>query len=154
MLSNEYGIDVSRNTISDDLVILCAGQFQIKMIRSTQNKYYYDGQFFDTSEMKLLIDAVLSSRFITERKSEALVNKLLSLAQRGDAIKLRRHIYTSGRVKSENECGYSIVDAINEAIDTCHKIAFHYTDLDVAKNRHLTNDGQEYTVSPYTLIWD
>lgn len=154
MLSNKYSIDVSRNTISDDLAILCAGQFQIKMIRSTQNKYYYDGQAFDISEMKLLIDAVSSSRFITERKSEALVNKLLSLVQQDDAIKLRRHIYVSDRVKSENECGYLIVDTINEAIDTRHKIAFHYTDLDIAKNRHLTNDGHKYTVSPYALIWD
>ncbi len=154
MLSNKYGIDVSRNTISDDLAILCAGQFQIKMIRSTQNKYYYDGQAFDISEMKLLIDAVSSSRFITERKSEALVNKLFSLVKQDDAIKLRRHIYASDKVKSENECGYLIVDAINKAIDMRHKIAFHYTDLDVAKNRHLTNNGQKYTVSPYTLIWD
>ena len=137
MLRDEYGIDVSRNTISDDLAMLCAAQFQIKMIRSTQNKYYYDGQAFDIPEMKLLIDAVLSSRFITERKSEVLVNKLLSLVQQDDAFKLRRHIYASNRVRSENECGYLIVDAINDAIDTRHKIAFYYTDLDVAKNRHL-----------------
>ena len=154
MLSDKYDIDVSRNTISNDLAMLCAGQFQIKMIRSTQNKYYYDGQAFDIPEMKLLIDAVSSSRFITERKSEALVNKLLSLVQRDSAARLRRHIYASDRVKSENECGYSIVDAINEAIDTRRKIAFYYTDLDVAKNRHLMNDGQKYVVSPYTLIWD
>lgn len=154
MLRDKYGIDVSRNTISDDLAMLCAAPIQIKMIRSTQNKYYYDGQAFDIPEMKLLIDAVSSSRFITERKSQVLVNKLLSLVQQDDAIKLRRHIYASDRVKSENECGYLIVDAINDAIDTCHKIAFHYTDLDVVKNRHLTNNGHEYTVSPYTLIWD
>ena len=149
MLSNKFGIDVSRNTISDDLAMLCSAQFQIKMIRSTQNKYYYDGQAFDIPEMKLLIDAISLSRFITERKSEALVNKLLSLVQPDDAIKLRRHIYASDRVKSENECGYLIVDAINDAINTCHKISFHYTDLDVSKNRHLTNNGQAYT-----LIWD
>ena len=154
MLSDKYGIDVSRNTISDDLAMLCSAQFHIKMIRSTQNKYYYDGQAFDIPEMKLLIDAVSSSRFITERKSEALVNKLLSLVQPDDAIKLRRHVYASDRVKSENECGYLIVDVINDAINTRHKISFYYTDLDVSKNRHLTNNGQEYTVSPYTLVWD
>lgn len=79
---------------------------------------------------------------------------LLSLVQQDDAFKLRRHIYASNRVRSENECGYLIVDAINDAIDTRHKIAFYYTDLDVAKNRHLTNGGQEYIVSPYALIWD
>ena len=154
MLSDKYGIDVSRNTIRVDVAMLCSAQFHIKMIRSTQNKYYYDGQAFDIPEIKLLIDAVSSSRFITERKSEALVNKLLSLVQPDDAIKLRRHVYASDRVKSENECGYLIVDVINDAINTRHKISFYYTDLDVSKNRHLTNNGQEYTVSPYTLVWD
>ncbi len=154
ILSTEFGIGVSRNTISADLAMLCDGQFQVKMIRSTQNKYYYDGQAFSIPEMKLLIDAVSSSRFITERKSEELINKLLTLVQYDNAVKLRRHIYASDRVKSDNECGYLIVDAINEAIDTRRKIAFHYTQLDVYKTRHLTNGGNKYTVSPYTLIWD
>ncbi len=154
MLQNEHGIKVSRNTISDDLTMLSNCDLKIKVIHSTQNKYYYDGQTFEDAELKILIDAVSSSKFITERKSEELINKLLTLVPSHTAIKLRRHIYASDRVKMDNERGYYIVDAINEAIDARRKISFLYTDYDMEKNRVVTNDGKPYTVSPYTLIWD
>ena len=154
MLEQQHGIKVSRNTISDDLAMLRDCGLQIEIIHSTQNKYYFDGQLFDVPELKLLIDAVSSSRFITERKSEQLINKLLTLVPLHSAVKLRRHIYASDRVKTANELGYYIVDAINEAIDTGHKISFCYTDYDVHKRRYVTNGGKPYTVSPYTLMWD
>lgn len=154
MLKDKYGISVSRNTISDDLTMLHDCGLQIEVIRSTQNKYYFDGQVFDVPEMKLLIDAVSSSKFITERKSCQLIIKLLTLVPINNALKLRRHIYVSDRVKSDNERGYYIVDAINDAIDSGHKISFWYTDYDIQKNRILTNDGNPYTVSPYALLWD
>lgn len=154
MLEEQYGIKVSRNTISDDLSMLCDKHFQIKIIHSTQNKYYYDGNVFDISEMKILLDAVSSAKFLTESKSELIINKLLTLISPEDAIKLRRHIYAADRVKSENESGYQIVDVINEAIDSRRKISFYYTDFDVDKKRILTNNGAPYTVSPYTLMWD
>lgn len=154
MLKEKHGIKVSRNTITDDLTMLHDCNLQIEVIHSTQNKYYYDGQLFDIPELKLLIDAVSSSKFITEQKSEALINKLLTQVPIYSAVKLRRHIYASDRVKSDNERGYYIVDAINEGIDTRHKISFRYIDFDVNKNRYVTNDGEPYTVSPYTLMWD
>lgn len=154
MLKEKHDIKVSRNTISDDLLMLSDCDLQVEVIHSTQNKYYFDGQLFSVPELKILIDAVSSSKFITEHKSEELINKLLSLVPRHSAVKLRRHIYASDRVKSDNERGYYIVDAINEAIDTKRKISFCYTDYDINKNRHLTNEGIPYTVSPYTLMWD
>ncbi|MZT25972.1 WYL domain-containing protein [Butyricicoccus sp. BIOML-A1] len=153
-LHDRHGIDVNRNTLGKDLDIMHESGLQIEVIRSTQNKYYYDGQILDAPELKLLIDAVSSSKFITEQKSEQLINKLLTLVPVHSAVKLRRHIYASDRVKSDNERGYYIVDAINEAIDTRHKISFCYTDFDVNKNRYVSNDGKPYTVSPYTLMWD
>lgn len=154
MLKERYGISVSRNTISDDLSILTDCNLQIEVIHSTQNKYYFDGQAFDIPELKLLIDAVSSSRFITEHESEKLIKKLLALVPVHSAMKLRRHIYASDRVKSDNERGYYIVDSVNEAIVTGKKISFCYTDFDVNKNRYVTNKGEAYTVSPYTLMWD
>lgn len=102
----------------------------------------------------MLVDAIASSKFITQRKSEELITKLLTLTNSWNVAKLRRHIYAARRVKSENEHGYYIVDAINEAIDSKRKISFYYTDFDIAKQRYVTNDGNPYTVSPYTLIWD
>lgn len=154
MLKEQYDITVSRNTISDDLAMLHDCDLQVEVIHSTQNKYYFDGQLFDIPELKLLVDAVSSSKFITERKSEELINKLLTLLPRQSAVRMRRHIYAADRVKSDNERGYYIVDAINEAIEAKRKISFRYTDYDIHKNRILTNDGNPYTVSPYTLLWD
>ncbi|MDO4939808.1 MAG: WYL domain-containing protein [Lachnospiraceae bacterium] len=154
MLADKHGIKVSRNTISDDLAMLHNCNLQIEVIHSTQNKYYYDGQLFSVPELKVLIDAISSSKFITKHKSEELINKLLTLLPRQSAVRMRRHIYTADRVKSDNERGYYIVDAINDAIEAKRKISFRYTDYDVHKNRVLTNDGNPYTVSPYTLLWD
>ena len=154
ILKEQYAIKVSRNTISDDLAILHDRGLHIEHYESTQNKYYYDGHTYDLAELKLLTDAISSSRFITQRKSDELITKLLTLTSAANAAKLRRHVYVSGRAKSENEQGYYIVDAIHEAIDSHRKIRFIYTDYDVNKERYATNDGSPYTVSPYTLEWD
>ena len=154
ILKEQYAIRVSRNTISDDLAILHDCGLHIEHYESTQNKYYYDGHAYDLAELKLLVDAISSSKFITQRKSDELITKLFTLTSAANAAKLRRHIYVAGRVKSDNEQGYYIVDALNEAIDTRRKIQFAYTDFDVNKNCYVTNDGTPYTVSPYTLEWD
>ncbi len=154
MLQEEYNMKVSRNTISNDLVVLNNCGLHIEVIHSTQNKYYYDGQLFQEAELKLLIDAVSSSKFITGNMSEALINKLIELVPPHSAIKLRSHVNALNQVKSDNEKGYYIVDAVNEAIDTKRKISFYYTDFDVYKTRIRTNNGDPYTVSPYSLIWD
>ena len=154
ILKEDYSFKVSRNTISDDLAMLHDCGFHIEHYESTQNKYYYDGHVYELPELKVLVDAIASSKFITQRKSEELITKLLTLTNSQNAAKLYRHIYAAGRVKSENEHGYYIVDVINEAIDTKRKISFYYTDFDIAKQRYVTNDGNPYTVSPYTLIWD
>lgn len=154
ILKEQYAIKVSRNTISDDLAILHDCGLHIEHYESTQNKYYYDGHLYDMAELKILVDAISSSKFITQRKSDELISKLLTLTSAANATKLRRHVYVSGRVKSANEQGYYIVDVIHEAIDTRRKIQLIYADYDVNKKRYITNGGAPYTVSPYTLEWD
>ena len=154
ILEEEYGIPAHRQTIKTDIELLQQFGMDIQEVKSTQNRYNLISRQFEIAELKLLIDAVQSSKFITQRKSEELITKLLTLTNSQNAAKLRRHIYAAGRVKSENEHGYYIVDAINEAIDTKRKISFYYTDFDIAKQRYVTNGGNPYTVSPYTLIWD
>lgn len=154
ILKEQYKLSVSRNTISDDLIMLHDCGLHIEHYESTQNKYYYDGQTYDLAELKVLIDAIASSKFITQRKSEELIAKLLTLTNDYHAAKLRRHIYALNRVKSDNESGYNIVDALNEAIEKKRKVKFYYTDFDVSKNRYITNAGKQYTLSPYVLIWD
>lgn len=104
--------------------------------------------------MKVLVDAVLSSKFITERKSKELISHLLSLTNEYNAKQLQRHLDVSERVKSDNEKGYYILDAINSAIDSRKKISFQYVDYDVTGKQFLKHDGKPYIVSPYEMIWD
>jgi len=99
ILKEQYAIKVSRNTISNDLVTLHNCGLHIEHYESTQNKYYYDGHAYDLAELKLLTDAISSSKFITQRKSDELITKLLTLTSAANAAKLRRHIYVAGRVK-------------------------------------------------------
>ncbi len=153
-LKKQYDIDVNRNTLANDLAMLHKSGFSIEVIHSQSNSYYIDTQTFDMAELKVLIDAISSSKFITKKKSEELIDKLLSLTSEHGAAQLRRHVYVEGRVKSDNEKGYYIVDAINEAIDTGHKIRFQYADYSTKKRKVLRHGGEPYIVSPYALIWD
>lgn len=153
-LKEQYDIDVNRNTLANDLAMLHKSGFNIEVIHSQSNSYYIDTQTFDLAELKVLIDAVSSSKFITQKKSRELIEKLLSLTSEHSAAQLRRHIYVEGRVKSENEKGYYIVDIINEAIDSGIKIRFQYADYSTKKRKVLRHGGEPYIVSPYALIWD
>lgn len=153
-LKDEYEMDVNRTTIADDFNMMEKAGIHFEVIKSRQNKYYFDDRLFDIAELKILIDAVASSKFITEKKSKELIQKLTELTTDYGAEKLRRHITVEGRVKSENEKIYYITDAINEAIDEKHKISFQYTDYNNRKRKVLRNDGERYVVSPYALVWD
>ena len=154
ILDKEYGIEVNRNTLANDFKMLEQAGIRFEVIHSQQNKYYYDGRLFDTAELKLLIDAVASSRFITEKKSRELIEKLLTLTTGFQATGLRRHVHVEGRVKSENEKGYYIVDLVNAAIDKNCKIRFRYADYSPKKRKVLRHGGAWYVVSPYALVWD
>lgn len=153
-LKEIYGIDVNRNTLANDMSMLNQAGLHVEVLHDRQNLYYYDGQVFSVPELKVLIDAVSSSKFITEKKSKELINKILSLTNKNDADKLRRHVLVENRVKSDNERGYYIVDAINEAIDSGRKIRFQYTEYNNRKRKVLKHGGEYYIVSPYALLWD
>jgi len=154
IMEKEHGISMHRTTVPGDIEMLKAAGFDVHARRSRQNKYYLENSNFELPELKILIDAVESSKFITEKKSRLLVEKLLKLTSETSAAKLKRNLHTSGRVRSANEKGYYIVDAINEAINSGKQISFFYTDFDGRKKQILRNDGRPYIVSPYTLIWN
>lgn len=103
-------------------------------------------------ELKLLIDAVSSSRFITQNKSQVLAKKIISLASEHEQKELKRNIYATNRVKSRNENLLYIVDSVNEAISSRLKIAFQYVDYTPRKKKYLRHDGEVYTLSPYALF--
>lgn len=153
-LKDEYGLDVHRTTLPNDFAMMEKAGIHFEVIKSRQNKYYYDDRLFDIAELKLLIDAVSSSKFITEKKSKLLIEKLTTLTSEYNAEKLRRHITVDGRPKSENEKAFYILDHINDAIDKGCKVSFQYADYNNRKRKVLRNNGEYYIVSPYDLVWD
>lgn len=154
MLMDQYGISTHRITLKTDIETLQSFGVDIEVINSSQNKYYISNRLFEIPELKLLIDAVESSKFITEKKSEVLVSKLTSLVSEHQSKQLKRNLCTTDRIKPDNELIYYIVDAINEAINIGKKISFLYFEYNVKKEKKLKNGGKPYILSPYSLIWN
>ena len=149
-----YGIKAERKSIYSDLENLRQFGFDIETVRGKATSYYISHRQFELPELKLLVDAVQSSRFITEKKSEELIAKLSTLTSQAQALNLKRQIYVAGRPKSINEQSYYSVDAIHNAINDKKKIAYKYFDYNVRKKRVFRKDGALYQVTPITLCWD
>ncbi len=154
ILMERWGLEAYRITIQKDIAALIAAGYEIETIRTIQNKYYLSGRLFELPELKLLIDAVESSKFITEKKSRVLTEKLTTLASINAAGQLRRNISIADRIKSGNEQIYYIMDALNEAINRNRKVSFLYFAYTAGKRKQLKNDGEPYIFSPYTLTWN
>jgi len=154
ILKNEYGIETHRTTIKSDIEMLQQAGIGIQAVRSTQNQYNFIEREFDIAELKLLIDAVQSAKFMTKTKSDQLVAKLTALAGINKARELKRNLVIDGRYKMENEQILVIVDAINDAINQRRKIRFQKVEYNVKKERLLHHGGEQYTFSPYSLVWD
>ena len=122
--------------------------------RRVQNLYHVATRHFEAPEVKLLIDAVQSARFITPRKSNALVNRLSSFVAPGDTALLKRHLYIDSRSKATNESIYLNVDRIQTAITEHKRISFCYFDYSPSKERVLRHGGQVYSVSPFAMLWN
>lgn len=150
----ENGIHSYRKTLREDIKLMTSCGMDIVTIHSKPNKYYWGERAFENSELKLLIDAVSSSRFISQNKSRELSRKLISLAITPDRKELRRNIYATNRVKASNEKLMNVIDSINDAITQDSKISFQYQDYTPKKRKILKNEGLIYTLSPYALFWN
>ena len=149
-----YGICAERKSIYSDLEALQSFGLDIATQKSRGTGYFVASRTFELPELKLLTDAVASSKFITEKKSTQLIKKLETLASVHEAKQLHRQVYVLGRVKTENETIYYNVDVIHEAIGQNRKISFQYFEYTVDKEKHLRHGGKRYRVSPYALSWD
>lgn len=143
-----------RKTVKDDIDVLVGEGFDVVTVRGRNNSFFLGTRKFELPEVKLLIDAVSSSRFISAEKSETLISKLTDMVSRHQAEKVCRHLYTAEHVKADNKQIYYIVDAVTDAINEGKKIRFQYFDYDGKKEKCLRHDGSEYSVSPYALVWD
>ena len=151
----EYGMTADRKTIYADLRDLEQLGIEIEG-ESVGNRYHYHviSRTFEVAELKLLVDAIQSSKFITERKTNTLIKKLEKLVSKYDAMKLQRQVYVSGRIKTMNESIYYTIDAIHHAISENKKIQFQYFQWNVKKEMELRHEGAYYHISPWGLSWD
>lgn len=152
MLEQQHNIVCERKTIYSDIGALQDYGVDIVSIPGKNGGYYIASRNFELPELKLLIDAVQSSRFLTEKKSRELIEKLCSQCSVYDARLMRRDVLVSGRVKSMNETIYYNVDAIQDAIAENRQITFRYFDYGLDGKRHYRN--RNYQASPYGLCQD
>lgn len=153
MLLERHGIHCGKNTVLADIQTLREYGADIVSLPGRQGGCYIVSRDFELPELKLLIDAVQSSRFLTEKKSRELTEKLAGLCSIHEArLLLDRGMLVSGRVKSMNETIYYNVDAIQEAISQNREITFRYFDWDLSRQRAYRD--KDYTASPYSLCQD
>ena len=154
-----HGFSASRQTISDDVAVLNASGFevlvsQIAKNRTKTNAYHIGARLFELAELKLLVDAVSSSRFITAEKSEALIDKLSRLTNAENRDGLKARIYVGDRLKTTNPNVLVNIDVIFQAIQDKRKISFHYWDYSPTKKKVFRHDGELYVASPHALVWN
>ena len=153
-LLGEYGISVERKTLYSDIALLSGFGYDIVKEKIGKNMYYHMGnREFELPELKLLVDLVQSSKFITNKKSNALIHKLEKLSSMYDAKSLQRQVYVAGRIKSENENIYYAVDKLHEAINSDVIIEFKYYQWNMKKEKEARHNGKIYKVSPWALTW-
>ena len=150
----KQGISAERKSIYDDIERLKLFGCDILSRRSEPKGYYLASRDFEIAELKLLVDAVQSSKFITEKKSNQLIHKIEQLASRHEAQTLQRQVVVSNRIKTMNESIFYNIDKLHSAISSDVKITFKYCSWTLAKKLEPKKDGANYTVSPYILIWD
>lgn len=152
MLDRQHNIRCDRKTVYSDIAALQDYGADIVSVPGKNGGYYIASRIFELPELKLLIDAVHSSKYLTQKKSRELIEKLCLLCNEQDAGLMKRSVLVSGRVKSMNETIYYNVDAIQEAIAQNKQITFRYFDWGMDRRRHYRE--KEYSASPYGLCQD
>ena len=152
---NKYGIDADRKSVYDDIAVL--NDFGIDIIKEQIGRYTYyhcGNRDFEIAELKFLVDAIQSSKFISEKKTEELIRKLENTVSIYDARLLAREVNVSGRVKNMNESIYYTIDAIHNAMIDNKRIRFRYFSWNIKGEEEFRHDGAFYEVSPWMLHFD
>ncbi len=153
ILKQEYGISTDRRTIYTEIEVLEQYGLEIIQKKGKTPGYYIGSRDFELPELKLLVDAVQSSKFITEKKSRDLIKKLERLCSESDARVLEKQVFVVNRPKAENETIYYNVDLLHTAIYANKEISFHYAEWTMRKEFQLRRNGALYRVSPWSLTW-
>ena len=154
-LLEAYGVDANRKALYDDIEALKLFGIDIEKKKEGLYTYYYaTNRPFELAEMKILIDAVQASKFISEKETKVLIQKLLFLVGESDARLLERDVHVPGRIKNMSESVYQAVDVIFHAQELDHQLRFHYFRWDLQGKKELRRNGDYYNVSPWNLIYD
>ena len=148
-------IAAERKSIYDDIEALRLFGLDVEKVRTgSSTGWYVASRDFQLPELKLLVDSVQSSRFITHKKSMELIGKIEKLAGVHRAQSLQRQVWVKNRIKSMNESIYYNIDDIHAAIAEDRKISFRYFQYTVTGERKFRRDGKRYIISPYALLMD
>lgn len=150
---DQEGISAERKSVYTDMGALNEFGLDVQFRKGKHAGWFVGARDFELAELKLLVDAVQSSRFISRKKSAALIRKLESLASESQARQLRRQVYVDGRVKTVNEGVYYAIDKLHAAIAGNKAVTFQYFDYNVKKEKVFRKEGKKYLVSPCGLIW-
>ena len=151
---NSYGVTANRKSVYDDIEALRTFGYDIILVPGKGGGYYVASRDFELAELKLLVDAVESSRLITSKKSRELIKKLSILTSKEQAKHLNRQVYLSHRSKALNESVYYNIDGIHYAINSGKQISFKYFNYDIKKNRVYRRNEQVYIRTPVAMCWN
>lgn len=149
-----YGISFDRKSLYTDVETLREFGMDIVLTKGNRFGYFWANRPFELAELKLLVDAVQSAKFLTAKKSTQLIGKLESLASTYEAKSLRRQVMVDGRIKAQNESVYYAIDKLHEAISKNRQVSFKYFEYTLTKTMRYRRNGHVYVVSPYALHWD
>ena len=151
---SKYNIKSERKCLYSDIKLLKDMGITVTGKKSRNDyQYFVTGRDFELAELKLLVDAIQSSRFITEKKSRSLISKLETLCSKYDAMSLQRQVFVQDRIKTMNESIYKSIDGIHAGISSNRKISFHYGYWSPEKKLELKRAGELYRISPWALVW-
>lgn len=151
---DKYGISSERKSIYSDFLTLEELGFPVSHLPTRPPRYKLDYKIFEIAELKMLVDAVQSSKFITAKKSKEIIDKLAIFAGEHGKLELSRQVYVEDKLKTDNKSSIYSIDAIHNAINKKTKLTFKYFDYNYKKEKVFHKDGNLYTVYPCALIWD
>lgn len=150
----QHDISASVQTLYDDIDFLCDYGYKIEKTGTKEKKYYLAERIFTTAEIKLLVDSVQSSKFITQEQTHRLISKLEKLCSERDAKSLQRQVYVQNKIKSENDSVFQNVDLLSDAINSNCAVTYRYFHYTREKKKEYGHGGGKYLVSPFALMWD
>lgn len=145
------GFSADRHTITDDVMVMVEEGFPILIEKAGQNRYSYCPRTFSLVELKVMVDAVSSARFISEKTTDRLIEELKTLASEREQKLLMQHLYTSGKLKADVPEIEETILIVNAAIDAERKLIFRYTDYNLDMTKSVSEEV--YKISPYVMVW-